>query len=695
MACLNTVHLSSCTLTAYMLLMGLSYISCSRVHTSIQTQITVQEFLPKVVGTVVHAIMNPASNSSEAAFLQFVDYFEQNKNLVVTFLISKYRSKPDDKKQAYVVDTGSLSDDLDTSKYTHIYFITNEDDLQKAIQVSFSYFGLRNVFPQFIVFWSVAFQNSINWRKQFSAREFYRGFTDYRILIARNADTGRYLVSLICVMCFLHKDSKLQDSYLLPIYKADSQSLKHLWAAAHKNHHGLTITFEEGELLQVSLYHEERGFIPALKEALNVSVNLDFMVYRMDLPYIQFTSTQISIPSKRFKRFPPSVMFSACMKMDEIVLLSVTRKTEYIDKSWTRVFYPFLVDTWCTLLIFTVSMGIFLGKTEIKKNLRKSEIIMKIIAPLLDKSYGSSVSPTLTTMLNCWALFCVSLTVLHGGELFSSLTVLTPPTTPEKLMDLCNGTQEIRSQSSGRIYNYYLPAIDFKADRLAVDIDFKWRKKNVNEQNRKCLSSIAKKARTHFCDQPDRILVPSNLDKPQLCRVASANPSYRRPVTFIETSDDARRLEKIYSMSPNMFWIKRRSLEFRRIWRPFQISVNYFKRVFEPILTGWGNGGLRDHIETMRIYLQDAPYRAVNGTEFHDSDQFTPMELDVLVSVKNIFLVLFTIAFVAFALEAQEIIKRMWRFLLLKCKSQFRQWRQRLSIHLMDYVNCMRLRCRR
>lgn len=695
-------HFSSYILTVCLILLCRTHSSYSSFHASNQTQITVKDFLPNIAGCVVHVIMNPNSSSSEAALVQFVGHFEESGGLLVTLLISECKLEfLDNSTRASINrviqpdlhwekwDIG-LERDLDKTPYTHLYFISKEEDLQRAIHNSFLDFGLRKILPQFVVFWSVAMQSSINWRKQFQNPIFYNAFTDYRILVGRESQTEQYSVSLICIICSLH--GHWPDSHLIRMYKADTLSMKQLWIVTHRNHHGLKINVGQGELLEVRLHNGDRGFVTALKGTLNVSVALDSYIFgdETSLASIEFKNTGIGIPGKGATSFPMFRVQSACVKMEETMMLSIVRKTGYIEKTWIRVFYPFLLDTWCTLLILLIAIGIFLAKTESRKNLRKSEIFLKVVAPLLDKSYGTSAAPVLTTLLNCWAIFCVSVTVLHGGELFSSLAAVAPPVTPESLAELCDSNDEIHSQSSGSYMAYYYPAIynilpiESEDFRKSIDID----------RSKKCIHEIHNKVNRQFCQPPNRILIPTSRDKPQICKDLVSNPSYRRPVTFIEMSEEAQRLQKIYARSPNIWWTKRRSLKLRPIWRPFVTSVNYFNNLFVPLLSGWSSGGLRDNIETLRVYLQDASYRDINTTELDDSERFTPMKLEVLVSVRYIFLVLFALAGVAFTLEAEKIIIRTWKYCRITCKYQFERIRQALSSIRLDSVYCICLKRR-
>lgn len=268
--------------TAYMLLL------ISAAPTTAIEQVSVEKFLPNIAETVVHVIIDPSCLYSETAFINLIDMFKEAGNLLVSFLISPYKYKILDNATLKAAIAGEyienpkefhssgLERKLDAVAYTHLYFISNYSDLTKAIQVRFVDFTLRRVFPQYIIFWSAVLKKSISWMKEFKSRISYNSFADYRLLIAKESESAKYSVWLICVICHLHRHYHAPDSYLLPLNNFDAHSMKGLWNDGHKNHHGQSIWIVQGENFQVTFNRRSIGLASALQDDMNASIIFEF-----------------------------------------------------------------------------------------------------------------------------------------------------------------------------------------------------------------------------------------------------------------------------------------------------------------------------------------------------------------------------------------------------------------------------------
>lgn len=246
----------------------------------------VPEFLPAIADTTIRVIMNPSCTVSEMALIDLPRNLKESNNFYVPFVINKYESQfldssfynrvfKDDLVFYKGLNLSNLVHGLDRKAFTHLYILSSQYDLQKAIRVHFVYFIMQRVSPRFILFWSATPKNAINLKKEFQNLIFYKSFMDFRFLIVSQSESGPYNVWLICVICLLHRDKNLQDSYLTPIKNSTTGNLKKVWIEKHKNHHGLVVNRAFG-LHAVKIGSRVYGPADVFKEAFNASITQSF-----------------------------------------------------------------------------------------------------------------------------------------------------------------------------------------------------------------------------------------------------------------------------------------------------------------------------------------------------------------------------------------------------------------------------------
>lgn len=76
-----------------------------------------------------------------------------------------------------------------------------------------------------------------------------------------------------------------------------------------------------------------------------------------------------------------------------------------------------------------------------------SSLVLSILAPLIDHLHEATTSSLNHGLLNLWAFFCFSLTILYGGEAVSSLTILNSPEYPKTLIDMCRLTPQVYTRT--------------------------------------------------------------------------------------------------------------------------------------------------------------------------------------------------------------------------------------------------------
>lgn len=199
----------------------------------------VTDFLPNLEETILHVISNPYCLKCENILTELMGIIGRNRFLYVPILLSNYEEQilnDNSQKaavnglyvQALVMNISGLETGLEKTGFTHLYIMDSQNDIRNAIKYQFVYFNIRKASPRFILFWSTANLNNINWKEEFQAPIFYKSFKDYRLLIAKQSVFAKYRVWLICTICLLHQDKNLQDLYLSPVHKNTMVFLRQL-----------------------------------------------------------------------------------------------------------------------------------------------------------------------------------------------------------------------------------------------------------------------------------------------------------------------------------------------------------------------------------------------------------------------------------------------------------------------------------
>lgn len=261
------------------------------------------------------------------------------------------------------------------------------------------------------------------------------------------------------------------------------------------------------------------------------------------------------------------------------------------------------------------------------------------------------MSSTVKSVINFWAILCFFHTILYGGEVFSSIAVLSPPVHPESLMDLCLTKPQVLSQST-----YMQPAIG-TFSKIAYDlhslVSVITKVANAETPEIDCMKNIVEEINHNWCDCPDQINVLSGVDNPQVCRQQHGNPSYDQPVVFIEETATAMRLKFIYERSPHLWWTSVKTLRELQHMEPVLCIANYFAKLLDPVLNSWISFGLMDHIMEFHSFLEGSRFKQMNSlnSTTENNNSFKPMEVKVLFAIINIFYVLISVSAIILGVE--------------------------------------------
>lgn len=152
--------------------------------------------------------------------------------------------------------------------------------------------------------------------------------------------------------------------------------------------------------------------------------------------------------------------------------------------------------------------------------------------------------------------------------------------------------------------------------------------------------SVAHKVSRTYCELANQIHSPVSVYYPDICKQAHGNPSYNRPITFIEPTHDAFRIQKIYQLVRYHWWINVQTMNTFTEMIPIMSFANYFAKLLDPFMSGLAAGGQMDYISKLKLErtAQDTN-RYVSSSEIQDGDNSKQMELQHLLPVRNIFLV--------------------------------------------------------
>lgn len=354
--------------------------------------------------------------------------------------------------------------------------------------------------------------------------------------------------------------------------------------------------------------------------------------------------------------------------MTDIRIISIVRKQVSLPTTWIRVLYPFQTDTWITILAFFILVPTTLKIITPEKQRLGAEIMLAVFAPLTDQWHEVRLPSYTRAIINCWGLLCFSLTILYGGEVFSSIAVILPPLQPKTLMDLCLTKPQIMSRSS------YTSGSKITADLQAlIEVISETNRGKDAETN--CMIYIAKELNRTFCARPDQLL-PSSTNNPLVCKNQRGNPSYEQPVAFLEDDYYGLDVELIYRRSSRFWWTNVQPLNHIQEIMPVLTIANYLSKLLDLFMTGWASGGLTDHILKLQRRERIVEYSQRSNSTMEDNSVFEPMELKVLLAIRNIFIVLIGVVFSIFALENLETLKLVHLQVRLVLRNVLQHWKR-------------------
>lgn len=152
----------------------------------------------------------------------------------------------------------------------------------------------------------------------------------------------------------------------------------------------------------------------------------------------------------------------------------------------------------------------------------------------------------------------------------------------------------------------------------------------------------------------------------------------KKPFTFIETKEWTQVTQRIYQSSPHLWWINKQTLHQSKGLYFITCNRNYFAKILDSFLRGWVPGGLMGYSENLRHLMLAVTFRRLNKEYLNENNSFKPMELKVLLSIRNIFYLVFAIVLAAFTVECSRTIRTTSLQLLQSFKSVQRLWMYRI-----------------
>lgn len=327
---------------------------------------------------------------------------------------------------------------------SHVYMTTTQKARQHTVYYNFQSANARRESPKYIILWNCCGVAETNWKITFSNHRFFGSFMDIRLYVSPTQ--GKFTIGVICMIC---ASMHLAEFYtgtprIVRYFKHDSivdhEYVEKQWLVVNKNHYGHSIPIY-CTLSYSCLYrrrsrykgHVQITLVTQIRRNLNLTLGIqeEHVFYIHGLISLG-TILQAGDIYFIYARLSPRLFPLAYgMRVEKFSYFTLIHKKLLRQNDWLVVFVPFVFGIWYAIAgAFSITVFI-LYRIVTRSNL--SESFLRAFAPLMDQYFAAGGSDWGHRILFMWACLCMSLTVIYGGELASSLTLQLPPAYPQDL----------------------------------------------------------------------------------------------------------------------------------------------------------------------------------------------------------------------------------------------------------------------
>lgn len=531
----------------------------------------------------------------------------------------------------------------------HMYFVDTPSDIKNMNYFHFADFVLRHESPEFVLIWEVE-SSHLDWRQILESHEFISAFMDYRINIRKDPITLQYNAYMICIIC--RSQGKQLPVKQVPATKTELHSM---WKSMHtthvRNRHKIVFfefhthdgLFTKLTSTRIRLEHVIPIFYNMTKILIYKNRShfrshgwISYRVYETDLAG---WSQELFL----YSRFPAYVMSPAYIVPGDNKQITVVRKSLFSRIGWMAIFAPFEVDVWILLVVTFVSLCGIIYQIHLTQF---ASIVLCIASRITDHSYDIQLSRPLQTVVLLWTLYCLSLTMLYGGDLGSYMVTLVPPSYPKNAAELYDSKSPLLTTTDDLINDPSLLISE------------------VGERQR--MVKVASEIKRNFCS--DLVFNTTDSEKLVHCKINSALYTYEMPLTFID-SDIRSSSMRIAFQSSNLFWVSP-TTHLRNAQQKFPMHVrkNYWGKLVLPFLSSWTAMGLEAYWYKTREYTFQKMYHFPNQWIPRHEQKSSPvnfahsLQLSSFTSVIVVVYVLAGISTLALLVEGISKFQRPFHF---------------------------------
>lgn len=538
-----------------------------------------------------------------------------------------------------------------TACYAHLYFIQFKIDIQNAIGFHFVDFDLRLSNPNYVLIWNLGASEN-DFREAFAEQEFHTTFMDYRIFITKVSLESMFEAGLICMVCLGHNQER--DIEFAVNFRT-KETVHSAWKDLHRDHFRREIFCLECQ----SPNNKYTAWKDSIQEfiAFNFNGTLEtssrrryeiraMMMYNIYLS--PFTTDYYFL----IRNYPSFVLSPAFWLSNEYKLMTIVHKSLFVSSGWWSFFEPFHKSLRITLALCLIGVYVLIIKITNHGNSRKhSWSLLALFGPLTDQWSLAPTHGNLKYIFFLWGITCYSITVLYGGELATSLSVLLPPPYPKHINELGVYNAQHLSVSpvakNDRARSSFAEALEEKLGMIGIG--------NLEKSER--FVKVANEIEKSFCGRED-ILSRDGKKTPYCCSTKPKSLRTDVPVTFVDHGYYTDSVRVAFESSPS-FWVSSTSHGSDMNERfPMILRKNYFAKLVMPVISMWMASGLesymvklRDRYQIRTLIFDDKIIPEYDDLMSSRILEFSPVKLSSLVYVLILLIGVLTLAGSVFLIE--------------------------------------------
>lgn len=539
-------------------------------------------------GCVIHMFRRKFDTKSEDHLVYIVKPNQKHPNTRLSFyttdfqthLVSKVTDGPNG---AYFTERHSRKPWFTYTKfslcYAQLYFI----DYIGALYGLLAYFVQMvqiKLDPRFVILWDNTDAWSHDWLYFYNRPEFIGSFKDYRLYVGKLTKESEYYVGLICIPCAAHREENIGVNYQREIPNPTPKTIHETWHNAHLDHRGLEIAIVCDSDFRFDGCNKAYMY-SWLTSTFNVTWRrtTQFMFNRYGV-----ISDNTRLDSRNadvvLQAAWPKLYFTASMigQRDQLMTTVISKWLLYAGGLTSLVSCFGENVLLCLAILLLILLYLY---TVLPCGESVSLFILRLYAPLVDRCVSVPENHVIQKLLFPWAVLCMSLTALYGGEMASSLSVLKPPFYPVSVQNL---SSNIVSLDSIELTSGLSSPI---ADLLEQSLKTNNKRIDYRDSDVRKTQHLVQRLQSSICHTNNVNFTMLRPDSPFQCDNTLLNVTLQKPLTFLGTSVHNNAVKLAFGNSGQYFISPYTRMPMFQVFEPVMMMQNYFAKLAEPVIAGW------------------------------------------------------------------------------------------------------------